>query len=66
MELIRTNLKGPKTRLLTEDDKLVIVRHRESKVLLHIEDLYDDAIELHAKLRPDQAALLAKALIDDA
>ena len=65
MELIRTKLKGPRTRILTDDNKLVIVRQRDGRVMLHIEDLYDDAIELHATLRPDQAALLAKAFSDD-
>ena len=65
MGLIRTKLKGPKARILTDDDKLVIVRQRDGTVLLHIEDLFDESLELHAKLRPDQAALLAKALIDD-
>lgn len=65
MALIRTKLKGPRARILTDDDKLVIVRHREGRVLLHIEDLFDESIELHAKLRPDQAAILAKALTDD-
>lgn len=65
MALIRTKLKGPKARVLTDDHRLVIVRHREGKVLLHVEDMYDDTLEICAKLRPDQAALLAKALIDD-
>ena len=51
--------------MLTDDHRLVIVRHREGRVLLHVEDMYDDALDICAKLRPDQAALLAKALIDD-
>lgn len=49
-------------RLLTDDDRLIIVRKREGSVFLHIEDLFDESHEIQARLRPDQVASLVNAL----
>jgi len=49
-------------RLITDNDKLVVVRKRDGLVYVHIEDLYDDDDATSAEIRPDQVARLLEAL----
>lgn len=62
MALITTNVQAPKVRLVTDDDRLVIIRRRGDLVHVHIESLYDDTHEIQAMLRPDQVERLLEAL----
>ncbi len=51
-------------RLLTDDSRLIIVRRPEGELHLHVECVHNDALQIRAALRPDQARLLAEVLSD--
>lgn len=60
--MIRTSIPAPVLRLITDNDKLVVVRKRDGLVYVHIEDLYEDDDMTAAELRPDQVMRLLEAL----
>ena len=62
MALINTKGPAPSLRIITDDDRLVILRPTVDGLRLHIEALHDDDHEIQAKLRPDQVARLVEAL----
>jgi len=62
LALIRTKAPAPLLRLYTDNSIHIVIRKHDGQLLLDVESLHNDALQIRAELRTDQAKLIAEVL----